>query len=156
MQGARRVIAQAWAIYAHMAGLALLSVGLGWGLVAIYASDEPVIIASGPVTNVTERVRAGSAVSYNIDMQRLQSCPGQWTATLTSITNHGPPAVVTISRPARPGVLAPGLYADIRVTVALPEAVTPGRWHYESGVTSRCPTRTRYDRLAVFDFEVTP
>lgn len=145
-----------WCFYSHACGLLLLSVMIGFGLVQSFAKDGPVIRKIGDIDHIHADTNFLGSVGYEIDLERFESCPGQWTATLTSHTNHGPPAIVTITRPVSPSLITPGVHEGVRASIALPESVFPGVWTYVSGVTSQCPTRSRYDELARFDFTVSP
>ena len=94
-------------------------------------------------------------------MTRHESCPGEILRTWSSADprNLGQvlasdPAVFASKRPvAEYGVKT---YDDVRAVIDQPATITTGLWIFETGIQSRCPTRTRYDRVARFVVEIVP
>lgn len=155
MVRASRLIAIVWTAYAHMAGLAALSISAAWLLLqATSQQGAPVVERLGPVEFLTERVPYRGTLSYVIDLKRNASCPGLVTTSLTSKTNHGPAAVVTFRRPVMNIEIMP--LPDLKGSIILPDSVFPGRWQVVSSVDSRCPTYSRIDTYLDVEIEVLP
>lgn len=139
-----------WRWYANVAGFVFISLGIAWLIVEAAAGNGAVITADDVRPLVTKTRPEGSIVYlYNLD--RHESCPGEIVQLWT--TGSGRDAVIIQTR--RPAVyLQARYYDDLRVVVAMPPSVTPGRWRYRSTLESTCPNRERSDPIADFEFEV--
>lgn len=149
----RRAIARTWTIYLHLTAFGVIAFGLAAALVWALAGSGPVIEVKA-VRNISTQVPYKGDLYYDIDSTRLESCPGLVVSSMRSITNHGPPAVVTWQRPVNSVEIGESLNAH--VVIELSEAVFPGRWMYQASVDSRCPTYEQTDPIAHFEVEVLP
>jgi hypothetical protein len=135
----------------NVAALVAISAGAGYLLIVAFAGNGPVWVASNLRIGTTSLPVRGS-VSYIIDIEARESCPGDNVLTMSTI-GSSPPATVTIRRPlVRVGVAV----KNLAITEQLPDSVHPGQWRITSSNDSRCPTRRQLDELARFDVEVYP
>lgn len=142
--------ARAWAIYAHAAGIGVIALGIGIGMVQALSGRDAVITATD-VRRTTTRVPYGGRYGYTYDLDRHEACPGEIVAIFESADPS--PAVVTVRKPS---VLTEvRLFPGIVIDNPLPEAVRPGRWHLNTAMVSHCANRERTDAIAEFDIEVT-
>lgn len=139
-----------WMIWAHSMGTAIIALGISFGIIQIFARNEEVMIASD-VKDIPKIVHKGEKLSFYIDLERRESCPGE-VVTIYSTVGPETPAVITLRKPSTyTGVKT---YNDVHVITDLPERLTPGRWRIASSLVSSCPNRTWTDFLYTFEFEV--
>lgn len=134
-------MARAWTIWAHFAGMALLSTGLAYLLIASISGDEAVVEVTGGPRGFPHHVRIGDALSYSLDITRREMCPGEVVNIWVSRGEQ--PVSVTTRRPV--GTPSFGQRMDARVVVEIPPAVFSGDWTFQSGVDSQCPLRRQFD-----------
>ncbi|MDP4024470.1 hypothetical protein Q8W71_17735 [Methylobacterium sp. NEAU 140] len=152
-------LARAWTIWAHAAGIGVIALGIGVGLVQALSGRAAVVTASNvrvagsggppfPVPRIPYRGR----YSYVYDLERHEACPGEVVTTFES-AEFVSPAVVTTRRPA---VLEEvRAYPNVAPDNPLPDAVRPGRWRMTVSLVSHCANREWTDPIAEFEIEVT-
>ncbi len=142
---------RAWWLYANVSALAMTSAILTAALLGsvLPSWDKPVI----EVRNfrlITPVVPVNGDFTFTVDRKSYESCRGEAVFTFTSMTR--PTKVISGRFPyGTPGYNSP---PPLTVTRPVLRDVTPGRWIVETGVDSKCATRTRYDRTGLFELEV--
>lgn len=153
----KNAFANLWRWWANGCGVMIVAILISFGLVEGFAGDGAVLRRIGELDRPTETTKVKGPVSYGIDINRLESCPGDVIVTMRSHPLVGDRVVVRFAPSSiKPENLNPGIRPTTRVTQFLPSEIGPGDWTYESGVQSNCPTRKRWDLLAEFNLKVLP
>jgi hypothetical protein len=137
-----------WSSLWGLVGLAVLPTA-----VVVYLTERqgPVIIATGPVQHVSQRVPIGGQLSYTLDFVVLEACPGEVVSLYRSLDDDQP-RLVTQRRPA--SFDHTGSYPGTPISRTIPSELTPGRWAFTAYRESNCLTRRVNDQFARFEFEV--
>lgn len=146
------VTARIWRWFANAAGFLLLAGGLSWLVVATASTEGPIFVASD-VRPITTRAKPGGTIVYVYDQDRILPCGGEVSQTfaLVGAEKNG------IHEQRRNVIYTqPKLYNDLEAKVHVPQDLRPGRYHFTSGIYSRCPTYNRFDPIASFDVEIVP
>ncbi|WP_130231247.1 hypothetical protein [Bradyrhizobium sp. Leo121] len=149
MTSRKRVIKRVLFAIWNTVALIALSLDAGYLILLAFAGSGPVWVASNLRVGST-RVPVHGSITYTIDIEARESCPGQVVQVMV-LLDSDPPATVTFRRP----VVLPGVSRDdVAVSIQLPDAVHPGRWRFTASIESNCATRQQLDDLAAFDVEV--
>ena len=142
---------RAWQLYANVSAVAMTSAIMTALLLGsvLPSADKPVIETSN-FRLITPVVRLDGEFTFQVDRKSYESCGGEAVVTFISKTRP----VMGIS--GRFPFGTPGYNSPPPLTITRPvlRGVTPGRWTVETGIDSKCPTRTRYDRTGLFELEV--
>ena len=150
---ALRIAASCWRWYANLAGLSVLSLGIGWALVVTIAErGEVVVVTEGPRIE-RARLYAGEPVIFVVSLRRREACPGEVVQTSLSRQSGGGSVITSRRRVVDHSVRT---FEDFRYVEPQPLGLSPGPWRYAMTVESRCPDRTQIDTIADFDIEVQP
>lgn len=145
------ITARIWRVYANIAGFLLLSCGLS--ALVVWAGNEtgPVFVASD-VRPIITRTTPGGTLVYVYDQDRKEPCPGEVSQTFAAIGKRAE----LVEQRRNVVYTQPKLYDDLEAKVHVPADLKPGRYHFTSGIYSRCPTFNRFDPIAAFDVDIIP
>ena len=151
-------LAKTWTIYAHAAGIAVIALGIGIGVVQALSGRDAVVTATNvrvegktapfPVLRVPYHGR----YRYAYDLERHEACPGE-IVTIFESADPVSPAIVTVRKPAVLDEVR--LYPNVAPDNPLPDAVRPGLWHLTVSIISHCANREWTDPITEFSIEVT-
>lgn len=146
------VTGRIWRWFANAAGFIMLACGLAWIIVATASTDGPVFVATD-VRPIVTRAKPGGMLVYVYDQDRALPCGGEVSQTFALVG-----AEKTAIHEQRRNVIytQPRLYDDLEAKVHVPVDLKPGRYHFTSGIYSRCPTFNRFDPIASFDVDIIP
>lgn len=156
MASLRKVAEILWWFYATMCALLVTAGASGYLIVMSISGDNAVV---GDVENLqifVRKVQMGGNLEYTHDVTRFEACPGDVVNTYRAKDDNGQYRNLVIT--TRRAIVAdsqPRTIKEAHIIVGVPRTVTPGRWEFEAGVDSQCPTRHKYDKLVSFDIEVT-
>lgn len=141
----------AWVLFSNVAAIAMISLGLAYGIVRYFSVEGPVVETSD-VRLHTPRVPMGGTMVYSVWRKSFESCPGTVVTTFEPLGQNTKSFDVFSAR--RP-LSTPGYNSPPRLTlnVQIPP-LAPGKWRVRGALDSRCPERKRTDQLFEFDIEV--
>jgi hypothetical protein len=146
-----RVAGMVWRWYANAAGFTAIALALAFFIVQV-ATGNGAVVTADDVRLLVNKTKPEGSISYVYNLIRHEACPGEVMQLWTM--GHGRDAIVIQTQ--RPAVYTEvRYYDDLRVTVALPPSIVPGKWRYHSTLESTCPNRRQSDLIADFEFEVT-
>lgn len=129
-----------------------VSLGLGYAAVKLVGPSTVVAVHTNHKL-MTSRVPVNGILEYSVDVDRLQGCPSDVVDTWRSL--DGPPDYHIVTR-RRAALTVVRKYPGLYFRVAIPGALTLGRWRLVSVLESRCPPgiEIQSDLIAQFDIEV--
>lgn len=150
------IAGRVWRIYANIVGILFVSTVIAYAIIWTGSPKGPVVhVIAGPDPALVVKVVEGGILGYTLTSERLLSCPGTVTGKFQQRDARGRPTLTILyPRPVPSTDLRPA--GKSRTEWILPDNIGPGRWHFDSILDSTCPTGSRLDVLASFDFEVVP
>jgi hypothetical protein len=143
----------AWCWWSYLCGAAAISLGIAYIIVTTIAGDKPVVEEADNIRIESTRVRVGGQIEVTMDMKRNEACPGD-VVLIYKLLGVESPSVVTVRRSVQENAVRE--FKGAHYSIPIPAGVGPGKWRFELGVDSRCPTRQRYDPLMTANIEVIP
>jgi hypothetical protein len=141
----------AWFLWTQGCGLGVIALGIGYLLVSFFTYEGPVSVHTQQ-NLLTNNIIVGRSLIYTVRVDRREACPSTITDTWNRNGLRGTREQIIVNRAIITTNIA--VTPVLKISVALPEAVTAGTWHYVSVLDSNCPTRNVIDKIADFDVNV--